>query len=661
MNIQEARDTPAYKPSPKDKQIVLDLMERINDLKNHRSQLKANEYDKSATARTIEATWDYCDYVSLPHKYSHAEMQPWMSDTSHPMIMAKIDTALSVIISKNPEIELSARKEIFEKKTLILEGLYNLSWEKGEGRQKLIKFANDMAKYGSAVGREYHRYKKQELEEIIEYDPEGDHKTEKKEITVHDEPYFEVKEIRDCYFDNRAKAYDEDSIRDWAWCEEYDMSTAEKEFARYPNFKYVKESVKDKKAKGEKDLPRAKVKLWFYENVEDNEFLVTDGIVLVHKGTLLNHKLSCVIGIWKFRNDFCIYGLSLPEMLEGNQEMLDRMLNMTINQLILGISGPGYYGGSGSLAKDDMILEPKLKKLKDADKIKFVDIPTPSNMTMDIVNDIRDEADENSGVTKALGGEQVGKTLGEAVLNKEAGLRRLSLPLQNLEFALERHAQLRIDNIQRIYSRPERTEIVVNAAGVVMDEKLFKEYEAEREKGAEKLNFIQKFPKNEETGEVFRNQFKEERLPLEKTGEGNIEASDDDKWLEISPEEIKGEFDVRVKAMSTIPLSQTLAASQALETFNIIAQLPYTDLYRAEKNILKARDQDPDDWMKTEEEVVQTQEDAENPPQQTPGSFERDVGGKPNGGAPTQVAPGKLEQPAAGRGISSQISNALKV
>ena len=66
---------------------------------------------------------------------------------------------------------------------------------------------------------------------------------------------------------------------------------------------------------------------------------------------------------------------------------------------------------------------------------------------MNIIEDIRNEADESSGVTKALGGEQVGKTLGEAILNREAGLRRLALPLQNLEFALERHAKLRINNI----------------------------------------------------------------------------------------------------------------------------------------------------------------------------------------------------------------------
>ncbi|MEK7138201.1 MAG: hypothetical protein AAB787_01700, partial [Patescibacteria group bacterium] len=116
-----------------------------------------------------------------------------MSNNSHPMIMAKSETALAVIISKNPEIETSARLPIFAKKERLLDSLYDFTWDKGNGRQQLIKFVYNGAKYGTAIGREYHKFKKETRVTITGYDPEkGKHTTEEEETVTHDEPYFEV-------------------------------------------------------------------------------------------------------------------------------------------------------------------------------------------------------------------------------------------------------------------------------------------------------------------------------------------------------------------------------------------------------------------------------------------------------------------------------------
>lgn len=678
INTQQDYKIPKYSPSKEDAQLILDVEERMKDLKSHRSMLKANEYDTSGTTtnsdsgvrtkgRTIEQLFDYCDYVSLPHKYTHPEMQPWMADNSHCLTMAKIDTALSTLIAKNPEVEISARNTKWEQKVKVLEGLYNISWDKGNGRQQLIKFVTNMAKYGTAVAREYHRYQKDTREEVIEYNPDGVNKTEKVEVTLHDEAYFEVLPIRDCYFDNRAKPYDEDSLRDWYWEMEYDYSTFQKLFANYPNAKFVQGGVKDKMDNAEKDLPNKKVSVRFYENKENNEFIVTDGLVLIHKGTLLNGQLSCVIGMWKMRNDFSIYGVGIAEMLENNQVMLDRIANMTMNQIVLSIGGAGFYGGRGTVSASDMILEPKLKKLPDADKITFPKIPDPSPMTLQIIEFIMNQADEISGVTKALGGEQVGRTLGEAVLNKEAGLARLSLPLNNLQFALERHARLRIDTLQRIYSRPVRTDIIKGDFDTVVDEKLWSEYLNERQaQGGETVGMIEKYPLDEATGALYKNNYKQERLPAEQGIDGQMQTTPKDRWLEVTPEEIRGEFDVRIRAMSTLPISHALDQARALETFNIVAQLPYTDIHKAEKTLLKARRDNPDDWMLTDEQIAQTQQQAETGAQAVAAmGMEQEQGkgkkqtGSSNGGSPKMIQPEKLQNQSASGGMSAQFLKPL--
>jgi hypothetical protein len=665
VNFVDTSKIPAYKPSKEDAELVSRVNDRITDLKNYRKNLKANPYDTSPKARTIENTWDFCDYVSLPHKYYHREMQDWMANVSKPMIYAKIDAAVALLAAKNPEVEIIARSDKFEKKTKILEALYSLSWDKGRGRQQLIKFIHSLAKYGFAVGREYHRYSVQTIQQIVQYNPDTlKHEHKEEERVIHDEPYFEVLPIRDCWFDHRAKPYDEDSMRDWCWRVVYDYSTFLQEFPteRYPNAKYVQPSTADSTIKADQTsiISKPEVCVYFYENVEDDEFIITDRKVLIYKGPLINHQLSCVWGMWRMRNEYTIYGIGLPEILEGNQELLDKIANMSVNQLVLAISSSGFYGGTGNVTEKDMILEPKLKKLRDPEKIRFVQVPPPSNITFQAIEFQKNEADEFSGITKSLVGEQIGKTLGEAILNREAGLQRLSLPLNNIEFALERHARLRIDNIQRIYSRPIRTEIVMDELGNIVNEKLWQEYLAERQKLGDTAQLRFKFPISD-TGAIYRNIYRTERMAFEKTREGELQPSPVDKFLEITPDEIEGEYDVKIIAMSTLPLSKELQASRALETFNIVAKLPYTDLYQAEKTLLKARDEDPDDWMKPEEQIIQTQQLAE----QARGVLQAEAPNIPppntTGGAETLVPPNQLEQPASSQGLSAQVSQALKL
>ena len=69
VNTDKIEKTMAYNPSKEDKELLLRVNERIQDLVNYRGGIKANPYDVTPKARTIEETWDYCDYVALPHKY----------------------------------------------------------------------------------------------------------------------------------------------------------------------------------------------------------------------------------------------------------------------------------------------------------------------------------------------------------------------------------------------------------------------------------------------------------------------------------------------------------------------------------------------------------------------------------------------------------------
>lgn len=671
---KENTNKPSYNFSKEDKEYLGNLLQRFTDLETYRSGLKANPYDLSPKARSLEKTWDFCDYVSLPHKYWDKEMQGWECTNSIPLIFSKIDTALSILIKKNPEAEFTAQNKKYEKKTKIQESLYSKSWDKAWGQQQLIKLIYSIAKYGFGVGREYHLYVMEDKKEIVGYDPEKlKHVTEKRKKIVHDCAYFETLPIRQCWFDNRAKPYDKISMRDWMWEVEYDETTFKKFFPveKYPNAKYVQfttsssTTVRDK-ANIQDTIPGNKVKLRFYENKETNEFVITDKQVLLYKDILVNGDLSCVWGMWRIRNDQTIYGIGLCEILENPQELLDKVSNMTINQLMLVISGSGWYGGVGNINEQDMVLAPKLKPLRDAEKIIFPKIPAPDPSVWQAKEDLKNEADEISGITKSLTGEIVGKTLGEAVLNKEAGLARLSQPLQNIEFALEHQARLRIKNLQYIYSKPVNSAVIRNELGMIIDEKLWNEYRQELAMNGQTRSMIQKYPEDQETGMLYRNFFKEERLPLEKTPEGETIPSEKDQWLEITPDEIDGEYDVRIKAFSAIPMSKTLEEARALETFNLFAKMPYVDLYKLMKNTLQKRGEDPDDVLVNEQQIMQQQQEADQT-RQMQGQMQADQQSQEQQIAMMKAGGGKVvpqeevQQPAAMGGLSPQITQSLQM
>jgi len=100
VNTEEVGVIPAYNPPQEEKVFLQKVIQRIQELKRYRTTLRANAYDTSSKARSLEETWDFCDYIALPHKYSHPEMRDWMASNSRPVVFSKIQTALSILVSK---------------------------------------------------------------------------------------------------------------------------------------------------------------------------------------------------------------------------------------------------------------------------------------------------------------------------------------------------------------------------------------------------------------------------------------------------------------------------------------------------------------------------------------------------------------------------------
>ena len=585
------------------------------------------------TARTnygIEDQWSYAETVMIPHEFIDTGLRGWQSKNSKAIAFTKVHTALALIIDQNPEAQIFARKKEWEPKVNLIKGVFNYSWEHGDGRMELKKFTFDTLKYGFAVGRTYHKRDVREVDELLVYDAEtNEHQYEKRTITDFDDVYWENMDIWNCWFDEQADA--KKNMRDWCWRKVYDWESFKLKFTK-DKFDITDEvtpggNTSNRVAKNpntkENIHPQTKqmIEVYFYENKEMDRFQVlANGILILDIPLPYKHKqLSCFFAACWQRATDTIYGVGIPELTRSNTNLLNKINNMTIDQVTLSIYKMLLYGGTEEFNEEDLDLEPgKAKKVFDVNNFKWLDTPGAGAEVYKLQDMIMNDIDEETGITRSLGGREIGRTATEISINREAGLRRMKTPLDSIEDAMEEEGYLRLALIQQVYSQPERVEKVVEES------------------------VIQKFiGLVMQRTQRFVPQYRNIRLPLQKGQNGEIQPSETDNFFEITEDDLRGEYDIKIRPMSTLPVSEELTRQRKLQLYNIIAQAPYTDVYKAQREITKAFDEDPEDWLMNEEEIMMQQEQAKL--QQQMMAEQAMMQETPEGGAPKVIPQEEVE------------------
>jgi len=642
LNSKKDQKWLAYRPKKKERKRRDELLTRILELKNFRKTVASNTVNNVS----IEKVWDKADRLYPPHVYENEGLKDWQSKVSQPLGYVKLQTALSLMIDQNPSVELLPRAKHFEAKVDLFKSLYDLSFERGNGKQAFRKFTFNCGKYGWGVGRTYHRKDTRTIKELRDYSPDSDLAWDKKEYVDFDDVYFEPLEVRDAWLDSNTKPDDYLSTNDWCWRKTYDYSTFNNVFGHLSNAKYIRPGKPIEEGKDEVRIDYTgkdnQVELYFYENKEDDEFMIMDSsnsVLLLDSVLPYEHKqLSLVHTYWTLRSTDCPFGVGLMEIIEGKQELLDRITNMRMDQVMLMIYKMFFYGGAEDLGEEDLEIEPgKGVKVYDTNNIQFYEVPGPGRDAYREEDVLRTTLDEDTGITKTLSGQPVGKTAFEASINRESGLRRMSIPLENIESAMTREAQLRIDLIPQIYREPIELRKMVDGPEL-------EAAKAEMAALGDKASDF--FATDQESGDVFKKEFRRVRLPFSKKPEGTLEFTGEEQIITLTPEDVRFSADVKVVARSTIPVSKALMQKQKLDMFSLIAQLPYTDIKKAQENIVKTYDEKPRDWMMSDEQIALQQQLAAA----GPGS----PGGSPGGQKPLPKLGAGQD---VGAGLNQLISN----
>ncbi len=606
----------------------------------------------------------------------------WQSDVSQANPFVKIQAALSILIDQNPSGVFTPAAKQFQATTDIIKHLYQRSWEYARSKAQLVLFVFNLAKYGWAIARTYPLLVKRKVKVLVQYNQEDPKKSvyEEKEVVEYNDIMRENLDPRNTWIDDMAKPNNAFSLKDWAWRKVYDYDVLKEEFGKYPLWEYVQaggntsETLSALDKKGDKDKESDNlVEVLFYENrIKDLFVVIANGVpIIIEPLPIANAKglkrLSCWHAFWNLRHAESPFGIGIYEAIRYDQGMLDRIRNMTVDQLVLSIYKMFFYQGTQSLTDTgDIVITPgKGKQVLDPKNINWLEVPGPGQESFLGIDMFRKDVDEASGITDPLLGVVTGKTAFEIAQAKESALKRMKNPLDNILEALNTEALISISLMQLLYSIPE--------VYAITDPRLIADYVHEiqgdpalfERKQTGEVDPATGLPQEQFNAKVYR----EMPLNLDKDEKGNLIETNETRFYRLKPGAMDWEGVVSIKAQSILSPSKQVDKALELEMHDLLSPMlqgianerlmyiqqgqpaPSIDNLtqgKQAKSVIKLYDKDPrdilpDEWLKeatdkqdlfVEQAQVQADQQAQQVQQQVQGITKRPaptLSGQPQG------------------------------
>jgi hypothetical protein len=698
---------PLYTATPEDQKVITFISKRIEEMKQYRKNLKVEDdwrdADKEYTPSEIPLTpakkrLEQNQDTGLRSRLVtvSTEEDGWRSNVSDPTLLSKIQTAISIIIDRDPRAVMTALVKKFEKTSKLANGLWKRNWKISDSKHVLKLFAFDLAKYGWAVARTYPRLIKYNKKILTEYDAENPEKSkwEDKELVWYNDVAKQRLDPYRTWIDEMAKPYDSYSRNECYYELDFSSDSAKVEFDKYTNFKFIGTSAKQVDLEGLSEEQKVLLEkerkdiitIGFFESRLKDLYIiyVPSKKIVLYAGHLPNDDglLSLWDTPWILKDSNTPYGISLWKIIKGKKELYDKMMNMTMDELVLSILKMFFYTGTTDIFADGKIkIQPgKGKQIQNGD-VKWLEVPPPGKEAWAGLQFLKSGLDDDSGIPPILEGEITGKTLGEILHAKEASLKRLKIPVENISYAIEQDAYLTLSWMGQIYSTPEIKNFATSTELMAY----------EKESGLTHNELFGKLnPENPEEIKEYKATFLPElSLHLEEKG-GQLIESKESKYFQvgkdIKTEELGWRGMIDVVPTSILAPSEELEKQRKSEVFNLLVPLLGQDptlVSKASKQLLKANDEDPEDWLPDSwlelEKTAMPQLFVDNPALQNEGmiapgggqiplqtatggqTIQGKTGMTPNQGGNTVVPQNQIQGGNKAGGILGAIKSALKI
>lgn len=666
--LKTQEDIPAFKPSKTERVASAYMEQRISDMIDYRKGLG------------IEARWREADEEYIPHELDFGTTrkrfetdqdtglrsrmvpvgditQQWRQASSAPTLLAKIQTAISIIIDQQPEADLVALLKKYSATTDLAYALWKRNWQVTNAKEKLKLIVFDLFKYGWAAQRTFPhivKYPKRVLTEVDPDGPEGDKYLEKELTWFNDVDRERLDPFR-TWIDELSAPYDPYSTNEVYYEKDFSYDAFMVEFGKYansafvpPDSQFVREQAPKKTNRAESDTELRKrgdiVTVGFFESRHKDMYAIyiPKSKIPLYLSPLPNDDgyLSLTHTMLLLRKSSMPYGVSLWEVLRQNKQLYDKMKNMGMDQLVLAIMKFGFFSGTNAAVGDGKIeIVPgqarQLTSSTGKPEINWMEIPGPGEDFWKGIEAVSQMMDDESGISPTLEGEVTGKTLGEILHSKEAALKRLKVPVENIAWLIEQDAYLTLSWMSQVYAVPTIMEFA--------DMTELRAFEQEQQITHTDL-FGQKQDDGSVSGPYDAHFLPQLSLHLEDS-DGQLVQSKKSKFFDvgtdIKPSQLKWRGIFKVIPRSIVDSSQELVKATKMELFNMVMpvlQFPPELVARALNQIIKINEEDPQDWLP--DTFVQFLEGAgQGQPPAGPGQPPAGPAGAPAPGQPPQGAP----------------------
>lgn len=619
-SLNKERVIKEYEPSKERKEVGDFVFKRIDELKRYRSELGIEEEWREADAELLPSPlignagrkrFESDDETGLRSRLVpiQDETQEWRSDNADPMLLVKIQTALSIIIDSTPDAQFRPMLRKYRDTTSIAKAIWDRSWSLTGAKRVYKVVAFNLFKYGWAAGRTYPLEITQQKKVIQNFsidDPEGATFTEK-ELTIFSDIMREPLNPLKTWIDPAAKPYDLFSRNESYFEVDYSEDRFATEFAQYKHADSVSaefhsadeeplEGIHEKTKRGQK-----KVVVGFYENKAKDIYAIvapSKKVVMFYSPILNDDGMSQVWDMPSMlRDGDSPYGISLWRIIKQDKELYDKMKNMTMDQLVLSIMKMGFITGGASLRGDNVfkIVPGKFEQLPTNAKIDFLDVPGPGKQAFEGLQYLKQIIDDNSGITPTLVGEVTGKTLGEVLHAKESALKRLRTPLENLAWGMEQDIYLTLSWASQLYSTPELRTFT--------DLEDMRKFEEENQLEGNEIFITGQDEETLEPTEYTVSYLPQLDLKLEKSGGKLYEGKKEQIFQvgkDIKPEQLVWRGIIKIVPRSIVSPSVELEKQKKLEMFNIIAPIlgqPPEIYGPSVHQLIMVNDEKPEDWL----------------------------------------------------------------
>jgi hypothetical protein len=617
--------------------IKKELEEQINNVEKYRKSSSEKAAYDAATERLeflkehrrnsgIEEIWKAADKAYIPHKITTKKGKSvlvsddelgwrstpvnlnvednWQEESVPPNAYIKIQTALGIIVDRNPKAVFEPGAKQFEKNTTLMKNLYERSWDIAMSKDSALKpFVFNCAKYGTGYGRTFPLEITRDVRDLQIYNAEDPKKNKysEKSHTYFDDVFRESLSPWQVWLDDATIVGNPFSTNDVIFYKDYDWLKLKNQFGHLKNFKFIKPELKvlteDNEMKsydaGNDTGKSAKYqeRVWFWENLEMDLFFVwtESGIVLVNEPmpqSPKNKRLSIWYAPWTMRDDKTHQGIGIYEAMRNDHQLYTKYRNMTADQMVASIYREFFYSGTDTLEGDgQMKMRPgKGRQVSDAKNIKWNEVPSPGIEAWDAQDRQMARIDDVTGISKSLQGEITGSTAFEISQARESALKRMKTPLENITHALEIDGYISCGIIEDLYSVPK---IKLLSRDIYIQPFELDMYETE---DGGRL----------QEGEHYTKHYREVPLNLERDEAGGVKKTEAKNFFVLKEEDFPWEGVIKIKGQSIIADSELLERTTTVEMANLVVplfQMPREISEKPAREIIKSYNKDPEDWV----------------------------------------------------------------